>query len=65
MDISIAVHDTKEALIKMLNTSHLPMCVIKEILQNIYMEVSNKAEFEYNQALAKAETKNTQEVEDA
>jgi len=65
MDISIAVHDTKEKLVNTLNTSHLPMCVLKEILQNIYMEVSDKAELEYNQAVAQAGTKNTQKVEDA
>lgn len=62
MDISIAMHDTKIALVNIINESHLPLCVTKEILQNIYMEVSDKAEVEYKKAVSEIENK--QEVED-
>lgn len=62
MDISIAMHDTKAALVNTINESHLPMCILKEMLQNIYMEVSDKAEIEYKKAVSEIENK--QEVED-
>ena len=62
MDISIAMHDTKAALVNTINESRMPMCVIKEILQNIYREVSDKADIEYERALA--DTKDKQEIKD-
>lgn len=62
MDISIAMHDTKSALVNIINESHLPLCVTKEILQNIYREVSEKADLEYEKALAEAKDK--QEIKD-
>lgn len=62
MDISIAMRDTKQKLVSTINESNLPMCILKEMLQNIYMEVSDKAEVEYKKAVSEIENK--QEVED-
>lgn len=62
MNISIAMRDTKQKLVSTINESNLPMCILKEMLQNIYMEVSDKAEMEYKKAVSEIENK--QEVED-
>lgn len=62
MNISIAMRDTKQKLVSTINESNLPMCILKEMLQNIYMEVSDKAEVEYKKAVSEIENK--QEVED-
>lgn len=62
MNISIAMRDTKQKLVSVINESNLPMCILKEMLQNIYMEVSDKAEVEYKKAVSEIENK--QEVED-
>lgn len=62
MNISIAMRDTKQKLVSVINESNLPMCILKEMLQNIYMEVSDKAEVEYKKAVSEIENK--QEVKD-
>jgi len=62
MNISIAMRDTKQKLVSVINESNLPMCILKEMLQNIYIEVSDKAEVEYKKAVSEIENK--QEVED-
>ena len=62
MNISIAMRDTKQKLVSVINESNLPMCISKEMLQNIYIEVSDKAEVEYKKAVSEIENK--QEVED-
>lgn len=62
MNISIVMRDTKQKLVSVINESNLPMCILKEMLQNIYIEVSDKAEVEYKKAVSEIENK--QEVED-
>ena len=46
MNIAILIAQTKQDLIKTLNQSQLPFCVLYEILQNITNEVRIKAQEE-------------------
>lgn len=38
--LSISIKETKENLIKICNESHLPLCILELIIQNIYADIS-------------------------
>ena len=46
-DISIAIHDFKQNILKTINESHLPLSVVNEIFLNFATTLSQQAEQEY------------------
>lgn len=48
MNLVIAITQTKQNLIDVLNHSQLPFCILSEMLQNLTTEVNMKAQEELN-----------------
>jgi len=46
MNIVISVAQTKQNLINIINSSQLPLCILREIMQNLTEEIATKAQEE-------------------
>ena len=63
MNVAIAIAQTKQNLVNVLNDSQLPLCILSEILHNITMEVQLKAQEEFNQEIQKQKEEESKPTE--
>lgn len=59
--LPIVMLETKESIINIINESHLPMCIINEIITGIALEVKQKAQEELNIEKQKLQTETEQQ----
>ena len=63
-ELIVKEQETRENLVKVLNESKLPACMLEPILKEMYEQVSKLKEEQYNQAKANLEQKKEKKKED-
>ena len=50
--ISLVMKETSDGIVKILNDAHLPLCILAPIVKDIYTEIQNGVNVEYQNSLA-------------
>lgn len=53
--IELVIRETRESIVKILNDSKLPSFIVKPIMKDLYMEITNLEESQYQAAKRKYE----------